>query len=248
MKAQPPVNADLTLRRKLNQKLKPTKKTKKTDKTTSSAQNEKKKKGGQKTQAKKPNKKKPKKPRKVHAHDEEGEEESAGDCHDEEVSSDDDTKKKKKDKTKKKTPPEKRNNQFRLAQAQKLSKKGKKPPSRSSSNIKTETKKASLPINPVPKTRARGKTSPKTEKTKQDDEPPAASSSRLKEGKEENAAGEEMESRVKQRHRITSRAYHQTLGFSQAQDQRWIHQGLQGVGSSNGACKIKGKRSRQRSR
>lgn len=203
MKAQPPVNADLTLRRKLNQKLKPTKKTKKTDKTTSSAQNEKKKKGGQKTQTKKLNKKKPKKPRKVHVHDEEGEEESAGDCHDEEVSSDDDTKEKKKDNTKKKTPPEKRNNQFSLAQAQKLSKKGKKLPSSSSSNIKTEAK------NPAPKVRARGKTSPKTEKTKQD--PPAASSSRLKEGKEENAAGEEMESRVKQRHRITSRAYHQTL-------------------------------------
>lgn len=177
----------------MNQKLKPTKKTKKTDKTTSSAQNEKKK-GGQKTQTK-PNKKKPKKPRKVHVHDEEGEEESVGDCHDEEVSSDDDTKKKK-DKTKKKTPPEKRNNQFSLAQAQKLSKKVNKRPSSSSSNIKTEAKKASLPINPVPKVRARGKTSPKTEKKKQD-EPPAASSSRLKEGKE--------------RHRITSRAYHQTF-------------------------------------
>ena len=131
------MNADLSLRRKLNQKLKPTKKTKKTDKTTSSAQNEKKK-GGQKTQTK-PNKKKPKKPRKVHVHDGEAEE-NAGDCHDEEVSNDDDTKKK--DKTKKKNPPEKK--QFSLAQAQKLSK-VKKRPSTSSSNIKTEAKKASLP-------------------------------------------------------------------------------------------------------
>ena len=202
------MNADLSLRRKLNQKLKPTKKTKKTDKTTSSAQNEKKK-GGQKTQTK-PNKKKPKKPRKVHVHDGEAEE-NAGDCHDEEVSNDDDTKKK--DKTKKKNPPEKKTVQPCPSPEVEQ---GQKTTINFIFKYQDRGEEGFFAYNLVPKVRARGKTSPETEKKKrhheqEQDEPPAPSSSRLKEEKEENADGEGMESRVKQHHRITSRAYHQTF-------------------------------------